>query len=143
MNGLHLTADLRDCAQPLPPAMTDPRMLRELCLAVLGRAGLHAVGELFHRFDLSPAPPQGAVMPQGGVTGMVLLAESHLAVHTWPEIHAVTLDIYVCNLGADNSHRAHQALNELIAAFAPRQVQRQTLRRGQSLALPLPEGAAL
>jgi hypothetical protein len=39
----------------------------------------------------------------GGVTGVVLLAESHLAVHTWPAA-AVTLDVYVCNSG-DNSAR--------------------------------------
>ena len=34
---------------------------------------------------------------RGGVTGVVLLAESHVAIHTWPELGNVTLDIYVCN----------------------------------------------
>jgi S-adenosylmethionine decarboxylase len=69
-------------------------------------------------------------LPQGGVTGVVLVAESHLAVHTWPELSAVTLDVYVCNIGADNSALAHQVLNELIAAFAPQQVERHVLQRG-------------
>jgi spermidine synthase len=35
----------------------------------------------------------------------VLLAESHLALHTWPERAGVTLDVYVCNFSTDNSAR--------------------------------------
>ena len=128
MNGLHLTADLRQCNNTLL-AMTQPDALRVLCLAAVERAGLHAVGELFHRFGPSPVV-QAQGLPQGGVTGVVLLAESHLAVHTWPELSAVTLDVYVCNIGADNSDLAHQVLNELIAAFAPQQVERHVLQRG-------------
>jgi S-adenosylmethionine decarboxylase len=119
MDGLHLTADLRDC-DAARAAMTDPDALRALCLAAVVAAGLQPVGELFHRF---PAP--------GGVTGVVLLAESHLAVHTWPEIGAVTLDVYVCNIDADNSERAHAALDALIGAFAPGRVERHALRRGE------------
>jgi spermidine synthase len=42
-----------------------------------------------------------------GVTGTVLLAESHLAIHTWPETGSVTIDVYVCNFSADNSGKAH------------------------------------
>jgi S-adenosylmethionine decarboxylase len=128
MNGLHLTADLRECKTTVP-AMTEPEALRELCLSALSRAGLHAVGELFHRFGPSPvASASGS--PQGGVTGVVLLAESHLAVHTWPELSCVTLDVYVCNLSADNSALAHQLLNELIAAFEPLHIERHALQRG-------------
>jgi S-adenosylmethionine decarboxylase proenzyme len=122
MNGLHLTADLRGCPVDLA-AMTAPPALRAVCLDAVRAAGLTPVGELFHAF---PAP--------GGVTGVVLLAESHLAVHTWPELGAVTLDAYVCNLGSDNSARAQQLLDGLIAAFAPQQVERHRLQRG---ALPL------
>jgi S-adenosylmethionine decarboxylase len=128
MNGLHLTADLRQCNNTLL-AMTQPDALRVLCLAAVKRAGLRAVGELFHRFGPSPVV-QAQDLPQGGVTGVVLLAESHLAVHTWPELSAVTLDVYVCNIGADNSDLARQVLNELIAAFAPQQVERHVLQRG-------------
>ena len=61
---------------------------------------------------------------------MVLLAESHLAVHTWPEIAAVTLDVYVCNLDTDNSAKANALLAMLIDAFAPAQVERHALQRG-------------
>jgi S-adenosylmethionine decarboxylase len=128
MNGLHLTADLRDCT-PTLLAMTDPNALRALCLSAVDRAGLHAVGELFHQFGPSPGVTAG--LAQGGVTGVVLLAESHLAVHTWPELLAVTLDVYVCNLGCDNSALAHQLLNELITAFSPAHVERHSLERGR------------
>ena len=118
MRGLHLTADLRQCA-PDTAALTDPVALRLLCLQAVAHSGLRAVGELFHRF---PAP--------GGVTGVVLLAESHLAVHTWPELAAVTMDVYVCNLHADHSARAEVLMAHLQAAFAAGQVHGQRLMRG-------------
>jgi S-adenosylmethionine decarboxylase len=126
MQGLHLTADLHGCAVERP-AMTELDALRALCLRVVDAAGLRAVGELFHRFEALPAHGNGPV----GITGVVLLAESHLTVHTWPEIGAVTLDVYVCNLDADNSQRAHTALDALIGAFSPQQVEHHSLRRGQ------------
>jgi hypothetical protein len=43
---------------------------------------------------------------------------------------AVTLDVYVCNYGADNTGRAHELLSLLIEAFAPGAVHEQALRRG-------------
>jgi S-adenosylmethionine decarboxylase proenzyme len=119
MHGLHLTADLRDCA-PAAPTMNDPEHLRALCRRAVADAGLQPVGELFHRF---PAP--------GGVTGMVLLAESHVAVHTWPELAAVTLDVYVCNLHADNSARATALLAALETLFSPGRVERHRIERGR------------
>jgi S-adenosylmethionine decarboxylase len=118
MQGLHLTADLHGCPRG-SPLMTDPAALRALCVQAVAEAGLTAVGELFHRYD-----------DAGGVTGVVLLAESHLAVHTWPELDAVTLDVYVCNYGCDNSDRAHRLAATLERAFAPTRASRQLLWRG-------------
>jgi len=122
MDGLHLTADLGGC-DAARPLMTDPQALRRICLDAVRGAGLAPVGELFHRFP-----------PPGGVTGVVLLAESHVAVHTWPELGAATLDVYVCNLGADNSTRADTLLAALVGAFAPRRVERHAVRRGAAQA---------
>ena len=125
MHGLHLMADLRGClpsapmSDTTPAAMTDPAALRSLCMQAVAANGLQAVGELFHRFP-----------PPGGVTGVVLLAESHLAVHTWPELGAVTLDVYVCNLGSDNSGRAQALLSALQAAFAPTAAVHHSVLRG-------------
>jgi len=118
MLGLHLTADLQGCPAAAP-AMRDAAALRSLCLAAVAQAGLQAVGELFHPF---PGP--------SGVTGMVLLAESHLAVHTWPELQAVTLDVYVCNLDTDNSGRAETLLRTLERAFAPVRSEHHRVQRG-------------
>lgn len=119
MNGLQLGADLRGC-DPALPALHDEAALRRLCLDAVSAVGLTPVGELFHRFPAA-----------GGVTGVVLLAESHLAVHTWPELGGVTLDAYVCNLGQDNSVRARQLLERLLAAFAPQQVERHEVERAR------------
>ncbi|MFO1268436.1 MAG: S-adenosylmethionine decarboxylase [Rubrivivax sp.] len=80
MDGLHLTAELHECAAKA--LLAEPAALRALCLAAVAEAGLTPVGELFHHFTAAG----------GGITGVVLLAESHLAVHTWPELGAVTLD---------------------------------------------------
>jgi S-adenosylmethionine decarboxylase len=139
MHGLHLTADLHGCAPLEPQLMAEPAALRALCLAAVQSAGLHAVGDLFHRF----APRPGQAEP-AGVTGMVLLAESHLAVHTWPELGAVTLDVYVCNLGADNSARARALLAQLEQAFGPQRSTHGQLWRGAVAAprLPPATGAA-
>lgn len=114
--GVHLTADLRGCGPAAP--MADREALRRLCLAAVEQAGLNAVGERFHAFP-----------DAGGVTGVVLLAESHLAVHTWPEHAAVTLDVFACNLRADNRERARALLATLEAAFAPAGTQRHAIER--------------
>ncbi len=118
MQGLHLTADLHDCSNP-GLSLRDAGALRRLCLDAVAEVGLVPVGELFHGF---PSP--------GGVTGVVLLAESHLALHTWPELKGVTLDVYVCNFGADNSARAERLLTLLQAALAAGAAQVTRLQRG-------------
>lgn len=123
MQGLHLTADLHDC-QCQAHWLVDAEALGARCTAAVRHAGLQPVGQLFHRF------PDTAEGP-GGVTATVLLAESHLCVHTWPELRAVTLDVYVCNFGGDHSARARQLLETLVALFAPREAVRQSLQRGQ------------
>jgi S-adenosylmethionine decarboxylase proenzyme len=125
MEGLQLTADLRGCRAG-NALMHDAATLRALCLQAVADAGLHAVAEVFHGFGLR------SVHSVAGVTGVVLLAESHLAVHTWPELGAVTLDVYVCNFGGDNSARAEALMQALLQAFAPAAVARQSLRRGAS-----------
>ncbi|WKB51673.1 adenosylmethionine decarboxylase [Eleftheria terrae] len=125
MHGLHLTADLLDCPAGMA-AMTQVQALRELCVAEVKAAGLQPVGELFHAFE-----PAGVHGQPGGITGVVLLAESHLAVHTWPELGGVTLDVYVCNFGADNRGRAEALMQALLAAFRPGRVDRQGLERGR------------
>ena len=120
MQGLHLTADLFDCRDP-DGLMRDGAALSAQCEQLATQAGLTVVGRQFHAFA-----PQG----DAGITGVLLLAESHLAVHTWPELRAVTLDVFVCNFGGDNSQKARQVVDALVQRFEPARVQRQQLMRG-------------
>ncbi len=124
MDGLHIIANLERCrggTRHLAEADT----LRRFCIDSIRRSGLTVVGELFHQFE------------GGGVTGALVLAESHFAIHTWPELSSVSCDLYVCNYSRDNSVAARQVIAELIALFRPeeslcRDVSRPGSARGKS-----------
>ena len=105
--GLHLIGDLYDC-QGNRRLMTDATWLEEFCKLAVTESGLTAVGSLFHSFG------EGE-----GVTGAVVLAESHLALHTWPEDNYVTLDVYVCSYSTDNSDSAQKLFDTVATAFGP------------------------
>lgn len=125
MNGIHLLADLHDCSCPLSFLLDAPG-LEAFCVTVCERHGLTVVGRFFHQFtDL--------IGQAAGVTGTVVLAESHLAIHTWPEICGVTLDVYVCNFSGDNSDCARRLFAEVIAAFHPGVAEKREVARGHLL----------
>lgn len=123
MRGLHLIADLLDCRCP-PARLLDAPGLEDFALAACQRHGLTVVGRCFHQFRDAADQP-------AGVTGTVVLAESHFALHTWPEISGVTLDIYVCNFSADNSDRARALFADAIATFDPQRVETREVTRGE------------
>lgn len=135
MQGLHLTADLFDCAVSCD-LMVDRGVLQEACIRLVRHCGLTVVGDDFHQFGDVDGEP-------GGVTGLVLLAESHLAVHTWPELNAVTLDVYVCNFRADNSTKAQMLADSLVKLFAPGRSNRNCLQRGAPQSPDSPDAAHL
>lgn len=122
MQGLHLTADLFGCQCPTH-LLTDETLLKDLCVTQILAVGLTIVGEKWHTFDDYQGQP-------GGVTGTVLLAESHLAIHSWPERNGVTLDVYVCNFEADNSSKAQALMDELVKRFNPTVSELNHLNRG-------------
>ena len=115
--GLHVMGDLYDvgCADHF---MIDADVLRAHCLALVEKAGLTSVGDFFHQFD-------GA----GGVTGMVVLAESHMSIHTWPEKNYVTVDVYVCSYSQDNRPRARQLYQSLLETFQPQRENSHSVER--------------
>jgi S-adenosylmethionine decarboxylase len=123
MQGLHLTADLTDCRCEAA-WLTDAVRLGGFCVNAVRESGLHVERELFHQFPDSKHGP-------GGVTATVLLAESHLCVHTWPEKKAVTLDVYVCNFGGDHSTKAQALMQRLLALFKATGVSEHRLQRGE------------
>lgn len=122
MQGLHLTADLYQCTGDTS-IFIDEVALADLCRHQTELSGLTIVGEKWVTFPEYQGEP-------GGVTGAILLAESHLAIHTWPERGGVTLDVYVCNFSADNTGKAQRLLDGIISAFKPTQIQRNHLIRG-------------
>jgi S-adenosylmethionine decarboxylase proenzyme len=117
MDGIHLLGEWFDCPAATPE-FTRADSLRTLCIEAALEAGLTVVGDSFYQFK-----------PQG-VTGTVLLAESHVAVHTWPEAGFVTVDVYVCNLQSDNTAKAERLFRTLEAALKPAHTRFHTIHRG-------------
>ncbi len=69
-----------------PVRLADPASLRALFDAIERELGLHPVGDaVWHQF---PSP--------GGITGLLMLAESHLTVHTFPEHQSACLNLFCC-----------------------------------------------
>ncbi len=105
--GLHLIGDLFEC-RCAPERLLDAAWIEKLCVDMVNEVGLTAIAHVFHAFG-----------DDGGVTGMVVLAESHLSLHTWPEDGYVTLDVYVCNYSTDNRGKAQRLFNGLVETFQP------------------------
>ena len=86
MLGIHVLYELHDCDRSI---LDDPRDLSLVLREAAQAAGCTVIGHRFHQFS-----------PQG-VTGVVLLKESHIAVHTWPEHAYAAIDLFTCNLEND------------------------------------------
>lgn len=117
MDGIHLLGEWYGCPADRPE-MVQADALRSRCLDAVAAAGLTIVGERFHQFE-----------PQG-VTGAVILAESHLAIHTWPEKGSVTIDVYVCNFTTDNTAKAESLFRALERTLKPGRTRFQAIHRG-------------
>lgn len=79
----------------------DADALESALRAAARKAGATVVDAKFHRFGKG-----------GGVTGVVLLAESHMSIHTWPELEYAAIDIFMC--GAADAHIAAKHLEETL-----------------------------
>src|SRR5438094_8800283 len=120
MNGLHLIGDLTGCRCD-PQLLLDGERFRAKCLEMVESSGLTTMDATFHQFEGQ------------GFTGTVVLAESHLAIHTWPERQGLTLDVYVCNYSADNSAKARSLFDTIVGFFQPTEVARQEIDGGEHL----------
>lgn len=76
-------------------------------------AGATVLSAHFHPFD------------GGGITGVLLLSESHITVHTWPERNYAALDLFMCG-----DARVELAADHLDAALAPVRSERRIIERG-------------
>jgi S-adenosylmethionine decarboxylase len=81
--------------------------------------------EIIETLTLHPAaPPQWRRFPgPGGITGMVMLAESHLTVHTFPELGALCMNLFCCR------PRPVADFERFLGAFHPREVRVRRLDR--------------
>lgn len=79
-DGRHLIADLHDCA-----GLDDPARIERCLRDGAATAGATVIEVRLHHFG-----------PGQGVTGVALLAESHISIHSWPEHGYAAVDIFMC-----------------------------------------------
>ena len=107
--GTHLLVDLWG-AKKLSDIAAVEAILRDAVVA----AGATLLRMDLHSFEGS-----------GGVTGIAILAESHMSIHTWPETGYIAIDIFVCG-----SCDAHAAIPVLQNGFEPVDIQISEHKRG-------------
>lgn len=110
--GAHLIIDLFD-ANRLNDQEWIEATLRK-CVEVAGATLLHVH---LHPFE-----------PNGGISGVAVLAESHISIHTWPELGYAAMDIFMCGKA-----RPERCIEVLLEAFAPRRVAIEELLRGRTV----------
>ena len=108
--GTHVLADLSGVA---PALLADCGRIEALLREAAAAAGATILHSHFHAFG-----------PGQGVTGVVLLAESHISIHTWPEQRFAAADIFMCG-----ASQPELALAVMRAALAPSACEVRTVRR--------------
>jgi S-adenosylmethionine decarboxylase len=109
--GRHLVFELFGCDRE---ALDDLPRLEEAMERGAVEAGATVVGKVFHKFA-----------PQG-VTGVIAIAESHISIHTWPELGYAALDIFTCATKTDPM-KAYEAIAEVLR---PQSTSVMELKRG-------------
>ena len=79
--GTHLLVELRDCNSKL---LNDLKKVEDLMVSAAKTANATVIESRFHKF--SPF----------GISGVVVIAESHLTIHTWPEYGYAAIDVFTC-----------------------------------------------
>lgn len=97
--GRHLLVEYGGCDGAI---LDDQRTVEVLMRAAAEAAGATIVTSTFHQFA-----------PQG-VSGVVVVQESHLSIHTWPELGYAAVDFYTC--GDCEPEAAHRFLKEALGA---------------------------
>lgn len=108
--GRHLIADLTGCAR-----LDDAGFVEAALVAAAEAAGATVLEARLHSFG-----------PGQGVTGVVLLAESHISIHTWPEHGYAAVDIFLCG----RRHDLDAALGSIVAALGATVSRRLLVERG-------------
>ncbi len=109
--GRHLVAELSDCNSRVLNNL--PELKRSL-LEAARRSGALVVDSVFHRYN-----------PQG-LSGIVIIAESHLSIHTWPEYNYAAIDCFTCGTSVD----PHKAIEYMKDALLCKSIKVRELNRG-------------
>jgi S-adenosylmethionine decarboxylase len=107
--GMHLLVDLWGATN-----LADPELIDRSLRAAAEAAGATILHSHFHHFS-----------PNGGVSGVIVLAESHISIHTWPERDFAAIDIFMCG-----ECDPYLSIPVLKAAFHPSSVTLSEQRRG-------------
>ena len=110
--GTHLVLELKDCRREL---LSDLNFLRSTLLSAAEEAGATIMGDSFHSFA-----------PYDGVSGVVIVAGSHISIHTWPEHDYAAVDIFTCGNSVDSG----RAVDLLVSALEARNTSVVELKRG-------------
>jgi S-adenosylmethionine decarboxylase len=113
--GRHVLADFYGVELDL---LNDVQTLEATLVAAAQAAGAVPLERRFHAFG------------GGGVTGVVLLQESHISVHTWPEYGYAAVDVFMCG-----NARPHDAVAAIRRAWQPARLNVREALRGEELAL--------
>ena len=108
---LHILADFYGCAGS-PHFFTHKGKVKTRSLAMVRHAGFKIVASRFHKFSPTSAG-------EGGITGVIIVSESHLTLHTWPERQFLNLDVFFCNFSRDNTRKAREVFREFKAIYRP------------------------
>lgn len=115
--GRHVLAEMTGCS----PAVLNDVVALEICFRDCAeQGGATLVSSHFHHFT-----------PQG-VSGVVVIAESHVTVHTWPEYGYAAVDVFTCG----RPEVAESIMELIIAALGAETVHRTSFERGPH-AIPL------
>lgn len=109
--GLHVLADFNDCDRA---ALDDEPRVKQAMLEAARLAGATVITDFIHRF--SPH----------GLSGVVVIAESHLTIHTWPELGYAAVDLFTCG----TTLRPEAALDHLARVLGARHHTVSTAQRG-------------
>ncbi len=96
--GIHVILDLYECN---PKILNDKERIEEILVNAAETANATILDKRFHEFS-----------PQG-VTGIIVISESHITIHTWPEHFYASVDIYTCGNSADPLKAAKYIIKEL------------------------------
>lgn len=118
---LHILADLYRCGCD-PIYLIQKGRVRAKTLRLIRRAGFEIIASRFHKFLQNPHG-------EGGITGVVIVSESHVTIHTWPERRYVNLDVFFCNYSRDNTRKARAVFREFRALYRPERMRKREVWR--------------